>query len=163
MWSVVGLNHEQCAWCVLETTPSFGWQKHLALPKTPDQIKYYSRQFYLYNCTVVEGSSKSPVKKDNMFAYCWTEKEIASIVFHRLRNTDLTGIKTVRLIADGCLCQNKNTGIIAMCSKWLIELAPNHVRKMEIFFTVVGHSSWLVAVNWLHTCKPSRAESWINS
>lgn len=128
-------------------TLSFDCQKNLPLPKTPDQITYYSRQLYLYNCTVVEGSSKSPLTKDNVFAYCWTENEyakgsneIASIVYHRLRNTDLTGIKTVRLIADGCPGQNKNTTMVAMCSKWLSDLAPDHVRKIEIVFPVVGHS-----------------------
>lgn len=115
-------------------TFSFDCQKNLPLPKTPDQITYYSRQFYLYKCTVVEGSSKSPLTKDNVFAYCWTENEyakgsneIASIVFHRLRNTDLAGIKMMRLIAGGCPGQNKNTTMIAMCSKWLVDLAPNHV------------------------------------
>ncbi|KAL4715282.1 hypothetical protein ACJJTC_010852 [Scirpophaga incertulas] len=128
-------------------TLSFDCEKNLPLPKTPDQITYYSRQIYLYNCTVVEGSSISPLTKENVFAYCWTENqfakganEIASIVYHRLKNTDFTNITTVRLIADGCAGQNKNSIMIAMCSKWLSSSAPDNVRKIEIVFPIVGHS-----------------------
>lgn len=128
-------------------TLSFDCQKNLPLPKTPDQITYYSRQVYLYNCTVVEGSSKSPLTPENVFAYCWTEdeyakgaNEIASIIYHRLRNTDFTGISTIRLIADGCPGQNKNSIMLTMCSKWLVTSAPNNVQEIQIVFPVVGHS-----------------------
>ncbi|CAH4034882.1 unnamed protein product [Pieris brassicae] len=120
-------------------TLSFDCQKNLPLPKTPDQITYYPRQLYLYNCTVVEGSSKAPMTRENVFAYCWTEdeyakgaNEITSVLWHRLGNTDFTGIRTVRLIADGCPGQNKNSIMLTMCSKWLL--------IVRIVFPVVGHS-----------------------
>lgn len=128
-------------------TLSFDCEKNLALPKIPDQSTYYSRQIYLYNCTVVEGSSKSQLTQNNVFAYCWTENqfnkganEISSIVYHRLMNTDLAGVQTVRLIADGCGGQNKNSIMLAMCSKWLVESAPSNVKILELVFPIVGHS-----------------------
>ncbi|CAH4038869.1 unnamed protein product [Pieris brassicae] len=104
-------------------------------------------QLYLYNCTVVEGSSKAPLTRENVFAYCWTEdvyakgaNEIASVLWHRLGNTDFTDIRTVRLIADGCPGQNKNSIMLTMCSKWLLTSAPNDVQEIQIVFPVVGHS-----------------------
>lgn len=128
-------------------TLSFDCEKNLALPKIPDQSTYYSRQIYLYNCTVVEGSSKSQLTQNNVFAYCWMENqfnkganEISSIVYHRLMNTDLAGVQTVRLIADGCGGQNKNSIMLAMCSKWLVESAPSNVKILELVFPIVGHS-----------------------
>ena len=60
-------------------------------------------------------------------------------IYHPLKNTDFTGIKTLRLIADGCAGQNKNTTVLGMCSKWLTE-APQHVKRVEIIFPIVGHS-----------------------
>lgn len=48
-------------------------------------------------------------------------------------------MKKVRLIADGCAGQNKNTIMLAMLSKWLTE-APQIVKEIEIVFPVVGHS-----------------------
>ncbi|VVC87681.1 unnamed protein product [Leptidea sinapis] len=65
--------------------------------------------------------------------------QIASAIYHRLQNTDLIGIKTVRLIADGCAGQNKNTTVVGMCAKWLSE-APSHIKSVELIFPVVGHS-----------------------
>lgn len=52
---------------------SYDCQKNMPLPKIPDQSTYYSRQFYLYNFTIVAGTSKSQLNKDNTFAYVWTE------------------------------------------------------------------------------------------
>ncbi|CAH2089032.1 unnamed protein product [Euphydryas editha] len=127
-------------------TLSFDCQKNLCLPKTPDQSAYYSRQVNLFNFTIVQGSSKSKLEPSNVFAYCWVENsfpkasnQIASALYHRLQNTELDGIKTVRLIADGCAGQNKNTTVLAMCTKWLAE-APRHVKTLEIIFPIVGHS-----------------------
>lgn len=127
-------------------TLSFDCEKNLCLPKTPDQSAYYSRQINLFNFTIVQGSSKSKLEPSNVFAYCWSENsfpkasnEIASAVYHRLQNTDLTGIKIVRLIADGCAGQNKNTTVLGMCAKWLTD-APPGVTTLEIVFPIVGHS-----------------------
>ncbi|CAG4952528.1 unnamed protein product [Parnassius apollo] len=120
-------------------TFSFDCEKNLPLPKTPDQITYYSKQLYLYNCTIVEGSSKAPLTTQNVFAYCWTEDLYAKGA-NAIAQTDLTDISTIRLIADGCPGQNKNSIMIAMCSKWLSSSAPDHVQRIEIVFPIVGHS-----------------------
>lgn len=72
-------------------TLSFDCQKNSPMPKLPDQSTYYSRQLYLYNFTIVQGSSKAALSPKNTFAYCWTEdkfakssNEIASALFDRL-------------------------------------------------------------------------------
>lgn len=124
---------------------SFDCQKNLPIPKLPDQICYYSRQLYLYNFTMVEGSSNQPMTRDNVFAYCCTEDEfhkdsnlISSAIYHRLNETDKTGIKTIRLVADGCGGQNKNSIVIAACSKWLLSCSA--IKSIEIVFPVTGHS-----------------------
>lgn len=48
-------------------TLSFDCQKNLVLPKVPDQSAYYSRQLYFYNFTIVQGSSKSSLSRENVF------------------------------------------------------------------------------------------------
>lgn len=89
-------------------TFSFDCQKNLVLPKMPEQSCYYSR--YLYNFTIVKGSSKDSLNKNTTFVYVWTENEyakgsnqIASAVYDRLNKTDLTDVTHVRLVADGCV------------------------------------------------------------
>ncbi|KAJ8706277.1 hypothetical protein PYW08_006831 [Mythimna loreyi] len=126
-------------------TLSFDCEKNLSLPKTPDQSAYYSRQINLFNFTIVQGSSKSKLDSSNVFAYCWSENlfpkasnQISSAIYHRLQNTNLTGIKTVRLIADGCAGQNKNSTVLGMCAKWLSETP--QVKSLELIFPIVGHS-----------------------
>uniref|UniRef100_A0A6P7G646 Uncharacterized protein LOC114336327 n=1 Tax=Diabrotica virgifera virgifera TaxID=50390 RepID=A0A6P7G646_DIAVI len=51
---------------------------------------------------------------------------------------DGTGV--LRLVADGCSGQNKNSVIIGMCSKWLSEDAPANLKSIELIFPVTGHS-----------------------
>lgn len=125
---------------------SFDCEKNLNLLKVPDQVAYYLRNIYLYNFTIVEGSSNSKLLPDNVFAYCWTENtfpkaanEIASALYHRLNNSDLTSCHTLRLMADGCAGQNKNTIMLGMLCKWLTE-APQNIKTIELVFPVVGHS-----------------------
>ncbi|CAH2102300.1 unnamed protein product [Euphydryas editha] len=127
-------------------TISFDCQKNLPLPKIPDQAVYYSRQLYFYNFTIVVGSSKQKLGKDNVHAYVWTEgqsakgsNEICSCVFHCLNSMDYTNKSVVRLVADGCGGQNKNSMLIAMAMKWLIT-APSNIERVEIIFPVTGHS-----------------------
>ena len=125
---------------------SFDCEKNLNLLKLPDQVAYYLRNIYLFNFTIVEGSSKSKLTPTNVFAYCWTENifpkaanEIASALYHRLKSTDFSSCQIVRLVADGCAGQNKNTIMLAMLSKWMTE-APQNVKQIELVFPVVGHS-----------------------
>lgn len=123
---------------------SYDCQKNMALPKLPDQSCYYSRQLYLYNFSIVEGTSKSPLTKDNVFANVWTEESfskdsntISSSVYNRLNNTNLNGIRTVTLVSDGCGGQNKNKTMVTMCCKWLLEHPT--VKTVELVFPVTGH------------------------
>ncbi|CAH3967548.1 unnamed protein product [Pieris brassicae] len=125
---------------------SFDCQKNSALPKLPDQVAYFSRQFNMSNFTVVIGTSKSAL--DNVRTYYWCENEhakssseIASAAFDTLISLDIPSDKTrVRLFADGCGGQNKNTILVGIGMKWLYSNAPPHVKKIEIIFPMVGHS-----------------------
>nr|CAI5848738.1 unnamed protein product [Callosobruchus analis] len=128
-------------------TISYDCEKNLVLPKIPDQITYYKRQLYLFNFTVVVGSSKDKLTKENVYIHSWLESEsskgsneISSAVYDTLNKIEISDkVKEIRLVSDGCTGQNKNTTIIAMCAKWLIS-APQHLDKMQIIFPVTGHS-----------------------
>ncbi|CAG9792679.1 unnamed protein product [Diatraea saccharalis] len=133
---------EQCEGLI---TISFDFQKNLPLPKLPDQITYYSRQLYFFNLTMVVGSSNDSLGKDRVFAYCCTENQfnkdsnlVASAVYHRLTHIDKTGIRNIRLVADGCGGQNKNCIVLGACSKWLLE--NQNISSIELVFPVTGHS-----------------------
>lgn len=127
---------------------SFDCQKNHCLPKLPDQSAYFSRQYNFYNFTIVIGNSKSNLTTENVLCYYWYEterpkgsNEIASAVYHTLKTLNIPEhIKILRLFADGCGGQNKNTILIGMCCKWLYSFAPVHLKKIEIIFPVVGHS-----------------------
>lgn len=128
---------------------SFDCQKNLALPKLADQSAYFSQQFNLYNFTVVKGPSSSKLNPENVTSYLWTDQQlpknssvIASALFHVLSKFDFSEeISTVRLFADGCAGQNKNSIVIGMLVAWLSRIAPNHIiSKIEFIFPVVGHS-----------------------
>lgn len=87
---------------------SYDCQKNLVNPKIPDQIAYYSRQIYTFNFTIVQGSSKDKLTKDNVFTYTWMENDfskganqIASAVFHRLCQMDLSKYSSIQVFADG--------------------------------------------------------------
>lgn len=93
------------------------------LPKVPDQSGYYSRQLYFYNFTVVQRSSKSSLLRVNVSSYCWIEdefgkgsNEICSAVFHRLNTNIRNTTKTLRLTADACSGQNKNSTTLMLLS-----------------------------------------------
>lgn len=127
-------------------TLSFDCQKNLPLPQIPDQEAYYRRQIYLYNFSVVVGSSDDKLNTCNCTSYVWTENvhkkgsnEISSCLFHSLKKLNLEGIKKIRLFADGCGGQNKNKTLLAMVSNWLLQTL-SCVQEVEIFFPIRGHS-----------------------
>lgn len=76
---------------------SFDCQKNSPCPKLPDQSTFiHDTYIYLYNYTIVEGTTKTPLNANNVYPYCWTENElakssneIASAVYYRLKNTKL--------------------------------------------------------------------------
>lgn len=127
-------------------TISFDCQKNQVLPKVPDQNAYYSRQLYIYNLCFVQGSSKDKQTKEKTFMYIWTENEyqkgsneVSSALFHRLTTTNFEGIKTLRLVCDGCGGQNKNCIIVATCARWFLD-APRNLKSIQIIYPVTGHS-----------------------
>lgn len=141
------------------TIYSFDCQKNLLLPKIPpDQAAYYyARQFYFYNFGICEGTSKDPQSLDKIFLYTWTEAyrpkgsdEIASAVYHKLTNSDLSEYETVRLFTDGCGGQNKNTTMIGMLMKWLVSTAPQNIQEVQLFFPGPGHSYMPPDSFWAH-------------
>lgn len=127
---------------------SFDCQKNLSLPKLADQSAYFSQQFNLYNFTVVKGSSSTKLNPENVTSYLWTDHHlpknssvIASALFDVLSKFNFSEeITTVRLFADGCAGQNKNSIVIGMLAAWLYRVAPKHISKIEFIFPVVGHS-----------------------
>lgn len=127
---------------------SFDCQKNLALPRLPDQAAYFSQQINYNNFTIVVGTSKDKLNPRNVFSYLWTEIDfrkdsntIASALHHALKNFDFDpSITTVRLFADGCGGQNKNTNTMGMLASWLLEESPQHIKKVEWIFPIVGHS-----------------------
>jgi hypothetical protein len=130
-----------------ELTLSFDCQKNQIIPKIPDQDAYYLRQMYIYNFTVCQGNSHEKLSKDKVFSYIWLENEfkkgsnqIASAVYHRLKSTDLTGIRIVKLVSDGCGGQNKNSMLIGMMSKFLLHDAPPTLKIIKVVYPIVGHS-----------------------
>lgn len=94
------------------------------------------------------GHSHSELTNDNVFSYIWTEdtyakgsNELSSALYHcLLNNIDFSDIEVLRLMADGCSGQNKNSTTIGMISKWLSSHAPSTVKKVELIFPVTGHS-----------------------
>lgn len=128
-------------------TISFDCQKNQVLPKIPDQSAYYSRQLYIYNFGTVLSVPDNTLNSTNVVLYAWTEdehrkgaNEIASAVFHRLQNLEISEhVQCIRLVADGCGAQNKNTIMVGMCAFWLMN-APPQIQQIEIVFPIPGHS-----------------------
>nr|CAI5820977.1 unnamed protein product [Callosobruchus analis] len=101
-----------------------------------------------YNFAAITGSSPSSLsKQENVFLYTWTKdqhpkeaNEIACAIYHKFCNTNLESIDNVRLVADGCPPQNKNSIMITMITKWLSIDGPPCVKNSELIFPVAGHS-----------------------
>lgn len=128
-------------------TLCFDCQKNQVLPKVQDQTAYYSRQIYIYNFCIVKGGSKDCLTPDNVYCYTWMEhehkkgaNEIASAIFHLLTFLNLTSYTTIRLCADGCGGQNRNSIMIGMLSYFLSRLAPPNLNEIQLIFPITGHS-----------------------
>lgn len=125
---------------------TFDCQKNQILPKIPDQLAYYSRQLYIFNFTVVEGHSNSKLSRENVHIYTWNENdfpkgpnEISSCLYHRLNNTNLDNVRTLRLMADGCSSQNKNFILLGMLMKWF-KNSTSTLKEVQLIFPIPGHS-----------------------
>src|SRR5690606_36247266 len=120
----------------------FDMQQVHPLPKLPIQDAYYSRQVSYYTFCDVDAKGHSPE------FFTWTEEmcgrgstEVASVLLHFLSNQEFdSGIKRIRLFADGCCGQNKNSHVVHALIHWLEKDAPRHIFDVELIFPVRGHS-----------------------
>lgn len=119
----------------------FDLQQIQCLPKTPIQESFYLRQIGFYNFCVTDMETKNP------HFFTWTEdqarkgsSEVASALLTFLISADLSGVEVVRLFADGCGGQNKNSHVVHMLIFWLHNHAPANVMKIVLTFPVRGHS-----------------------
>lgn len=123
-------------------TVCFDLQQVHALPKMNIGEAFYLRQLALYNFCITEPSTRCPC------FYTWIENqakrgpnEIGSALYHFLTNREFPeSCKLVRLFADGCGGQNKNSFIIHMLMFWLSTKAPKHIEEVVLYFPVRGHS-----------------------
>lgn len=65
---------------------------------------------------------------------------IASCIFHILQVKDFSAYKHIRLMADGCPGQNKNSVMVSMIMYWLDNFAPNNIEDVTLIFPTTGHS-----------------------
>ncbi|KAH6933963.1 hypothetical protein HPB50_019351 [Hyalomma asiaticum] len=105
---------------------SFDCQQNQVMPKTPDQQAYYSRQPYQYHFWIVRNQEDGSLPKDGVHRYTWSEdesakgsNEVASALHSTLRSLIYEGVQEVRLVADDCAGQNKNSTTIGMLLCWL--------------------------------------------
>ncbi|CAG9833610.1 unnamed protein product [Diabrotica balteata] len=102
-------------------------------------------QFYMYNFTVVRGTSKSNLNPSNITSFCWTENdykkssnEVAFCIYYILELANFgDDIRTIRLMYDGYEGQNKNTTLIYMRCYWFSR--QDKIRQIEVIFLVRGH------------------------
>ncbi|CAH1960177.1 unnamed protein product [Acanthoscelides obtectus] len=95
----------------------------------------------------VIGSSKVKLLKENVYIHTWLEtechkgsNEIASAVYDTLNKIKIPeNVKEITLVSDGCTGQNKNSIVLSMCAKWMLE-APSHIEKLQLIFPATGHS-----------------------
>lgn len=120
----------------------FDMQQVQALPKTPIQEAYYSRQVGFYNLCIVN------LNQQNVpFFYVWTEdqagrgaNEVSSALLHYLNSLNLTGRKKIRLFCDGCAAQNKNNHVIHTIMYFLMSGHAKDIEIVQVTFPVRGHS-----------------------
>lgn len=128
-------------------TFSFDCQQNQVLPKVPDQEAYYSRQLYQYHLCVVEHQVDGSMPKEAVHSYTWSEDEsskgsnqVGSAVYNTLRSAKFEGIREVRLVADGCAGQNRNSTVLCMLLWWLQNEAPSGISAVFVVFPLTGYS-----------------------
>lgn len=119
----------------------FDLQQVQPLPKTPIQESFYLRQISFYSLCITDIDTQHP------YFYVWTENmakrgstEISSALLSHLDYLDLNEIEVLRLFADGCGGQNKNSHVIHTLIFWLKNHAPSNLDKIIVTFPVRGHS-----------------------
>nr|CAH7763101.1 unnamed protein product [Callosobruchus chinensis] len=119
----------------------FDLQQVQDLPKLPIGDAYYLRQLSFYNFCVTDYETQKPI------FYTWNEtqagrgaNEVASALTNFLSCNVLPDCKVLRLFADGCAGQNKNSYVMYSLAVWLSNAAPTSVEEIRVTFPVRGHS-----------------------
>ncbi|XP_072402171.1 uncharacterized protein [Diabrotica undecimpunctata] len=120
----------------------FDLQQVQVLPKVPIQDAFYAQQLSFYCFCVTDVDIKKPV------FYTWMEHqakrgsaETSSALRDFLNKSEFgSGIKQLRLFADGCAGQNKNAHMMHMLMLWLYRDAPQNIKSVVLIFPVRGHS-----------------------
>lgn len=119
----------------------FDMQQVQNLPKLPLGEAYYLRQLAFYNFCVTDYKTLSPS------FYTWNEtqsgrgaNEIASALVHFLKSNVLPDCRVLRLFADGCAGQNKNSYVMYALALWFSNAAPTALQEIRVTFPVRGHS-----------------------
>lgn len=113
------------------------------LQKTGPKIKILSEHVLFPSTLFIQlhfsgGTFSFGTDKKQCLSYVWTKdthakgsNELSSALYHYLMNNiDFSDIEVLRLMADGCSCQNKNSTIISMISKWFSSHAPPSIKKV---------------------------------
>lgn len=133
-------------------------QKGEPLPRVTDGAAYYSRQLTFNHFCVVEGSSHNKLNKSNVTSFTWTEEnfkkgsnEIWSCMFHKMNQLEAEGklndADVVKICMDNTPATNKNQCAIACVSYWLVNRAPNNIRKVTNI-----HIRRVLSVALFHVC-----------
>lgn len=118
---------------------SFDLQQVIYLPISNDGAVFYKRRLGVYNFTIYDIVSR------DCFCYTWCEadskrgaSEISSAVYLLLsKNYDKRGYELVRLFADGCSGQNKNT-VMASTLLYIINNS-RHIKEISLKFFAPNH------------------------
>ena len=116
---------------------TFDLQQVIFLPKANDNMLYYKRRLGNYNLTIYNLQTKA------CHCFTWHEgqgkrgsSEIGTCLSIYLDQLDAAGVKTVKLFADGCPGQNKNSVIRAMLlhsASKLISIEKIHLMFFEAY------------------------------
>ncbi|XP_072181409.1 uncharacterized protein [Diadema setosum] len=116
----------------------FDLQQNIYLPKSNRGELFYKRRLACYNFTIYDLASHE--------GHCYLSNEtitkrgaceVSTYLFDFLQNMDQQGKRTVDLFCDGCVGQNKNSIVAAMCHKFLSE--STCVESVTIHFFESNH------------------------
>ncbi len=117
----------------------FDLEQVLPTPSVSTGVAYYLRQLNTYNLTIVDAATNVT------HCYMWHEGEaarganqIASALFHHIRNVVPDAVKELYLFSDCCSGQNRNSIVSAMLQT-VLSLKPS-INAINHIFLVPGHT-----------------------
>lgn len=120
------------------TAAVFDLQQVIQLPISKESALFYRRRLSAFNFTIYNIGDKE------CFCFLWDEtiskrgaSEISTCVARYLNELDTRGIKEVRLFADGCSGQNRNTIVVGMML-YVITNAKN-IEKIVLSYFETNH------------------------